>query len=206
MARASTAPPCMELKGTRCVMFKRNAAAKSVALDTASAAVLKAQLDARRRVIAYLAHERALAAGSSRNLPSSTDAWRRPIGKAKAARPFVPGSHGTSVGGGSSPSGLLTAAQIRALQSRELTPEDYELLLRLDESVQRKNLLSAEAASNLIQTILAEDAECSVCLCDMQKGECTVVLGCSHCFHPECIKEWLTRGRDTCPICTAKVQ
>ena len=101
---------------------------------------------------------------------------------------------------------MLTAAQIRALQSRELTPEDYELLLRLDESVQRKNLLSAEAASNLIETILAEDAECSVCLCDMQKGECTVVLGCSHCFHPECIKEWLTRGRDTCPVCTAKVQ
>ena len=97
----------------------------------------------------------------------------------------------------------MTRAQIRALQDRELTPEDYEILLRLDESVAKKDVLSEEDAA-LIEQTMEEDAECCVCMCDLVSGESAVMLACGHYFHPPCIKDWLVKGKDTCPMCNAE--
>ena len=42
-------------------------------------------------------------------------------------------------------------------------------------------------------TTLDEDAceDCSVCLCAMEKGECTRMLKCGHSFHQACIGNWI---------------
>ena len=50
---------------------------------------------------------------------------------------------------------------------------------------------------------------CQCALCDeddgeskAMEGELIVVLRCSHCFHEECVKQWLTRS-SICPVCRA---
>merc|ERR1711907_686435 len=79
---------------------------------------------------------------------------------------------------------------------RELTPEDYEILLRLDESVAKKDVLSAEQAAALIEHTMEEDDSCCVCMCDLESGESAVMLACGPYFHPPCIKDWLVKGKD----------
>merc|ERR1712167_15636 len=107
----------------------------------------------------------------------------------------------------------LSAEQYRAimrdLQSRDITPEDYELLLRLDETVPKKNVLTKEAASamlkQLIQEARADEAlECSICVEQYEAGEQVATLCCGHNYHPACIHNWLTTGKATCPMCGAQ--
>ncbi|KAK8955691.1 RING-H2 finger protein ATL20 [Platanthera guangdongensis] len=50
-----------------------------------------------------------------------------------------------------------------------------------------------------------EAAACSICLSMVTQGEKESVLpGCDHGFHPECIHEWL-RKQSSCPLCRAMV-
>ena len=160
---------------------------------------------ARRRVAAWRQAERMAQQNDSTLRTSSKQAHiplqrpsslrikgKKPKGNDRAAAPRAPGQ--------------LTRAEIRDLQSRELGPEDYDFLLRLDESIERKDLLSEEQASALIETTLDQEECCSICLCDLQNGENVVLLACGHCFHPTCVKEWLVKGRDTCPVCNAKAE
>ena len=126
-----------------------------------------------------------------------------------APKPPPPGKVKQGKGGRSNDERLecgLTRAQIRALQDRELTPEDYEVLLRLDESVAKKDVLSEEQASALIEQTMETEAECCVCMCDLEGGESAVMLACGHYFHAPCIKDWLVKGKDTCPMCNAKAE
>ena len=102
--------------------------------------------------------------------------------------------------------GGLSAAQYQALmrdlQTREITPEDYDLLLRLDESVQKKNVLAAEGVSKVWAEQAANpDCGCAICCNNLEDGEVMAVLCCGHVYHPGCIREWLTMGKDTCPMC-----
>ena len=80
------------------------------------------------------------------------------------------------------------------------------MLLRLDESVKKTNVFSEAAAAALIESTLEADAECSVCLVDCESGENAVLLACGHCFHPQCIRSWLVKGKDSCPMCNAKAE
>lgn len=43
-------------------------------------------------------------------------------------------------------------------------------------------------------------AECSICMADVDIGEEIAVLPCKHWYHFDCIKAWLTE-HDTCPVC-----
>ncbi|KAK9467006.1 hypothetical protein V1512DRAFT_262879 [Lipomyces arxii] len=46
---------------------------------------------------------------------------------------------------------------------------------------------------------------CLVCLSDFELGdECRKLQTCGHTFHRGCIDEWLTTGRNTCPLCRAE--
>jgi len=43
---------------------------------------------------------------------------------------------------------------------------------------------------------------CLVCLCDFEKNdECRQLNKCKHVFHKPCIDQWLTTGRNSCPLC-----
>ena len=45
-----------------------------------------------------------------------------------------------------------------------------------------------------------ETLTCAVCLQDVEKGEMTSRLPCSHAYHPHCINAWMA-NHNTCPIC-----
>mmetsp|Transcript_5032 Transcript_5032/g.6513 ORF Transcript_5032/g.6513 Transcript_5032/m.6513 type:complete len:757 (+) Transcript_5032:74-2344(+) len=50
-----------------------------------------------------------------------------------------------------------------------------------------------------------KDTTCSICLCDMCKGdECKELPLCHHVFHSECIDEWLNRS-SMCPLCKQSI-
>lgn len=43
---------------------------------------------------------------------------------------------------------------------------------------------------------------CLICLVDYETGnECRKLVKCNHIFHKDCIDEWLTTGRNSCPLC-----
>ncbi|KAG0125271.1 hypothetical protein HOY82DRAFT_154467 [Tuber indicum] len=49
---------------------------------------------------------------------------------------------------------------------------------------------------------IAEGDRCLICLGDYEDGEqCRQLTKCQHVFHKDCIDEWLTTGRNSCPLC-----
>ena len=96
---------------------------------------------------------------------------------------------------------------VRQLQTRELTPEDYDLLLTLDEFVAKKNVLSAEAARGaLVERPAEAGEECAMCLETFEEAAPTAALPCcSRPFHRKCITSWLTEGKSACPWCQCSV-
>ena len=86
------------------------------------------------------------------------------------------------------------------LQSKEVRPEDYELLQQLDESV-RMAVCAPEIVDLLPTTVVSNPPEC--CICgeggDSYSAMC---LPCGHqSFHEKCVRRWLTEYRDACPVC-----
>lgn len=98
----------------------------------------------------------------------------------------------------------LSMRQILELTTRELTPEDFELLLQLDSQVQKKTL-SKKDFKKFKQCCLSCDGPadelCAVCFSPYQKGENQTELPCSHKYHTTCIETWLTESGTTCPLC-----
>lgn len=99
------------------------------------------------------------------------------------------------------PCGLLPS-QVSDLLCREITPEDYELLLRLDEALPRctttlarvNNVLAPHTAGFLGES-------CAVCLGAFGPGDAVVSLPCRHLYHRACITKWLLESRNSCPLC-----
>lgn len=56
------------------------------------------------------------------------------------------------------------------------------------------------------QASSVETGQCSICLEDFGKGESIKDIPgpCKHCFHAECLDEWL-RKKASCPLCRSKV-
>jgi hypothetical protein len=100
----------------------------------------------------------------------------------------------------------LTERQILELSSRELTPEDYELLLLLDQSLAPKTCdhKKVEEMKLVIVESLAQlaDRTCSVCLEDYELGDVLKEVPCPsrHLFHEDCVTQWLTKAGRTCPL------
>lgn len=89
--------------------------------------------------------------------------------------------------------------------TRELSPEDYELLLLLDEGVVKKTkTLSLETASALPSAtgIAWINEACSICLCALEEEDDVRMLPtCGHFFHAPCAQRWLTSEKAVCPVC-----
>lgn len=45
-----------------------------------------------------------------------------------------------------------------------------------------------------------EGNECSICLSDLEAGKTALRLPCNHCFHVDCIEDWLKKSNE-CPVC-----
>jgi len=100
----------------------------------------------------------------------------------------------------------LSYAQLMDLCNRDLTPEDYEMLLRLDESVAKKTV-EVDKMANLLETVIevSTSENCSVCMCPYEPGESVKHLPCGHFFHVDCIVPWLKNHSQTCPLCKSNV-
>ncbi|KAK3642353.1 hypothetical protein LTR22_016168 [Elasticomyces elasticus] len=62
--------------------------------------------------------------------------------------------------------------------------------------------LVAVAAEGKDRVEIESGQRCLVCLCDFEEKEvCRKLVKCSHLFHKECIDQWLTQGRNSCPLC-----
>lgn len=62
--------------------------------------------------------------------------------------------------------------------------------------------LVAEAVDGDETVDLVADARCLVCLCDFEADEeARKLVKCEHMFHKICIDQWLTTGRNSCPLC-----
>jgi len=99
----------------------------------------------------------------------------------------------------------LTPAEVYSLLSRDIMPEDYELLLRLDEAVP-KPTATAESLKCLTPVDLhgCRGGKCPVCLSLFEEHDSVVALPCGHQFHHSCITTWLAGYRRTCPLCCSE--
>jgi hypothetical protein len=87
----------------------------------------------------------------------------------------------------------------------------YEALISLSERIgevvkkgmsadQIAKLKSAPWTESAAQETPADSRACPICLEPYQDDERLMVLACTHRFHWDCAKRWLTE-RATCPIC-----
>lgn len=100
----------------------------------------------------------------------------------------------------------LTSAEVLDLFSRDITPEDYDLLLRLDETVE-KPTVNAESVEKLPDVACMEFAggDCRICLTAFEDDDKVTSLPCGHNFHRDCIATWLSKYNRTCPLCHEEV-
>ena len=89
------------------------------------------------------------------------------------------------------------------LQHRDLTPEDYELLLLLDDSVAPKTVSQSLLQSLVVMKV--EEAKtvgelCSICMEIYHATQTVKQLPCAHIFHEECIDMWLSNSSLNCPL------
>lgn len=92
---------------------------------------------------------------------------------------------------------------------RDFTPDDYEWLCRLDDTVENRKGASQTVIESLptqlvepgeTEVLAGEKQRCTVCLEDFMEGAVLRRLPCAHKFHKECIDCWL-KQKATCPIC-----
>ena len=84
------------------------------------------------------------------------------------------------------------------LQFTEITPEHYELLLLLDESVAPKGL-KQDAINALPRETAVQEVMCTVCMDHIARGSALTRLTCGHEFHTQCIKQWF-ESSCRCPV------
>lgn len=84
----------------------------------------------------------------------------------------------------------LTRNEDESRDESENIPVSQEFLNELEEK-------------NITNEMIDKKSECSICLDTLKENEKYIQLPCSensHCFHSDCIKEWLSRN-NTCPLC-----
>jgi hypothetical protein len=62
--------------------------------------------------------------------------------------------------------------------------------------------LYAQGAESDDMVEIGSESRCLVCLCDYEvREEARKLINCGHLFHKLCIDQWLTTGRNSCPLC-----
>jgi len=99
----------------------------------------------------------------------------------------------------------LRQDQVLDLMFRDIKPEDYDLLNKLDETVPKTNTATKSVVEQLPRVLpgsLKKAEECGVCLMPFAPDVPVAKLPCEHAFHVACIEKWLTQCKNSCPICT----
>jgi hypothetical protein len=94
--------------------------------------------------------------------------------------------------------------------------DEYELMLRLGEAIgdvkqERWKIISQSHVSMLptysftvngTKGLDSNDSRCKclICQCEYEEGETLRCLPCGHCFHLECVDQWL-QDKDCCAYC-----
>ncbi len=99
----------------------------------------------------------------------------------------------------------LTAQQLNDMLNRDLTPEDYELLLMLDATVKPKTLSQEMIDGFPVHVVQGEGSAwagemCTVCMAKYEVDDLVKVLPCEHAFHKECIEQWFSNSSTKCPL------
>lgn len=88
-----------------------------------------------------------------------------------------------------------------SMQDREITPEDFDLLLQLDSFVEVKTVPKAVIDQMKTEKVENEMGNpCMICMEEYEMGETLKYLKCGHFFHSSCIRTWLTVNSDKCPL------
>lgn len=87
--------------------------------------------------------------------------------------------------------------------------QSYEALIRLTDLVPPVSRGATQEVINSLPTKKFEEEKsedkCNICLAEWLKDEILITLPkCSHCFHKDCIIEWLKITKN-CPICREEV-
>jgi len=54
----------------------------------------------------------------------------------------------------------------------------------------------------IVEDGIERPERCLVCLSDYEaQEEARKLVNCGHLFHKDCIDQWLTEGRNSCPLC-----
>lgn len=77
-----------------------------------------------------------------------------------------------------------------------ITRLDVEFINFISEELEQNNVMSETDFSNLPKS--NEINNCPICFVDNTDN---VILECNHIFCTNCIKEWLTKNKNNCPIC-----
>lgn len=86
---------------------------------------------------------------------------------------------------------------------RDITNEDYDMLLVLDEAVPKKTA-TEEQLEKMVTVEADEDSFCAVCMCSFD-NDAKGLPCCRAPFHEACIRKWLLECKGTCPHCLAEV-
>jgi len=96
--------------------------------------------------------------------------------------------------------------EIQLLQAREITEDDYDLLMLLHSKPNTKVLSDDQICAACVgfqATGAAPLGDCTICLGSMSTSEALCRLTCKggHVFHRHCVTEWLRTASRCCPIC-----
>ncbi|XP_055901014.1 E3 ubiquitin-protein ligase Zswim2-like isoform X2 [Biomphalaria glabrata] len=103
----------------------------------------------------------------------------------------------------------LPPAIVNDLVHREITENDYDMLLQLErnsENTELSNLTEETIQALPLEKVreggplLALGSQCRVCLRGFSLGQLVRRLPCKHKFHKDCIDSWLLHSHPTCPI------
>eukprot|EP01061_Rhynchopus_euleeides_P026531 TRINITY_DN43312_c0_g1_i1.p1 TRINITY_DN43312_c0_g1~~TRINITY_DN43312_c0_g1_i1.p1 ORF type:complete len:141 (+),score=35.96 TRINITY_DN43312_c0_g1_i1:158-580(+) len=95
-----------------------------------------------------------------------------------------------------------------SLLDRDFEENDYEVLLSLDDAIDRSAPKSAvDSIPEFLPT--AEQAECldkcCVCLSGFKATTPARTLSCGHTFHSPCLATWLSNYNSFCPLCKMQI-
>jgi len=109
--------------------------------------------------------------------------------------------------------------RLESLQYRDITPEDYDTLRRLDSTVKPKTLASSvvieqhaprwrvidHSDNSSDKGEASEPKSCCICMECFVEGDSVRTLPCKHDFHASCIDRWLLQCSECCPACSLAV-